>query len=426
MILKKIKNSPSKTSLFFINIGVFATIFSLYNGLYKPSFSLAFIIFFIICIFLGKEIFFETIQEFFSIKIVFSNLFCVFLLLISSFFSYDVLISIKTSIDYLLFMAPFFMLLYFSKQHNIFHSIYWGLVISTVFISTYAIYQYASNLGFAYNFFSMPITLFFPLQHFYNIESVLGNRNIFAGMLAMTLPFLFAVISSKNNSIPYKWGGYFVFFLGVSALLISGSRGAIIGIILANIIFFILSNRINTIFIKKLVCISFVIVILIGSLAPELSYRLANTDFNTSDKERQLLFKSGYEMWSDHKIFGVGSGNFASLYKSKYISPEATAFVTTPHNTFLYYLSETGIIGSIGFWTMNIFIFYFFYSQYLKNPYNKFLQAILIVLIYLFIHGLVDVFLCQTLRPTIRLFWCLIAIAYQSTKTEYTEKTIIE
>lgn len=68
------------------------------------------------------------------------------------------------------------------------------------------------------------------------------------------------------------------------------------------------------------------------------------------DYERILLWTSSYHMWEDHKIVGVGLANWKDAYQQKYILPEAKEpDLTMPHNVFMIFLSQTGIIGTLGY-----------------------------------------------------------------------------
>ena len=66
-------------------------------------------------------------------------------------------------------------------------------------------------------------------------------------------------------------------------------------------------------------------------------------------------------MWMDNKITGVGFNNYETkcLTDNKYSSIKINYGKCSahPHNIYIQFLSETGLIGLLSFLTMLIFIF---------------------------------------------------------------------
>lgn len=55
-------------------------------------------------------------------------------------------------------------------------------------------------------------------------------------------------------------------------------------------------------------------------------------------------------MWKDHKIIGIGLANWKVAYEKEYILPEVKEHdLTMPHNVFMIFLSQTGIIGILDY-----------------------------------------------------------------------------
>lgn len=133
--------------------------------------------------------------------------------------------------------------------------------------------------------------------------------------------------------------------LGIGVLFLTRTRGAIIGVSIGGILLAALLYGIKSCNIRKIL-----MVILMCVLALECIGGLAMQVFHRSyDYERVLLWKSSYEMWQDHKLYGIGFGNWAREYPN-YISPEAQEpNLTIPHNVIASFFDETGAIGGMGF-----------------------------------------------------------------------------
>jgi len=73
----------------------------------------------------------------------------------------------------------------------------------------------------------------------------------------------------------------------------------------------------------------------------------------SSDMHRIYVYKSAFNMWKDHMLCGVGFGEWELIYNSTYRLKSEVQGLIHAHNTYLMFLSGTGIIGIIAF--LNIF-----------------------------------------------------------------------
>ena len=117
-------------------------------------------------------------------------------------------------------------------------------------------------------------------------------------------------------------------FLGVYTLLMTKTRGAIIGVLIGGVLLAALLYSIKKNNVKKtvlMILVSLAIVGCIGAVTVQSFHR-------SYDYERVLLLKSSYAMWEDHKLYGVGFRHWAREYPN-YISPAAREpDLTIPHN----------------------------------------------------------------------------------------------
>ncbi|MDO4920611.1 MAG: O-antigen ligase family protein [Phascolarctobacterium sp.] len=233
-----------------------------------------------------------------------------------------------------------------------------------------------------------------------------GHPNHFAMMLDILLPYcLFMAVNyyrSKNNRL-LACGMLANSIWGVATLFLTASRGAILGILLGAYFCLILYGFRKILWQKM----ALIIVLLTCSLG-YLGYNNMQNFHRSYDYERILLMESSYNMWNDHKVFGVGLANWEKEYQKKYISPQAKEKeLDMPHNIIAYYFSTTGLIGGIGFCILMLGIMAYLIKNSLGLSLNVvFCYAMLLVAIAVTIHGLVDVGI--TMKSAARFFYgCL-------------------
>lgn len=110
------------------------------------------------------------------------------------------------------------------------------------------------------------------------------------------------------------------------------------------------------------------------------------------DGERLLLWQSSIAMWKDYPWLGIGFGHWNDVYlHGGYISPLAKEpNLPHSHNTFLYILSSTGLVGAMGYLVFCFAQVKEFVSQYRKNG-NIYILAMFWVCVALIVEGIVDI-----------------------------------
>lgn len=225
----------------------------------------------------------------------------------------------------------------------------------------------------------------------------LYNSNATGSMLAIMLPLTICYFSeyvrkNKNRNILWYSVSSLSIILGVVALYLTGSRGAVLGCIIGFIfsgILYALKNYNG----KKVLSILFVVAIVSGWALYGL-YSLNGNKFSRSyDNERLLLIESSYNMWNDNKIFGIGLTNWKEKYQKEYILPAAKEpKLATPHNVVMFYFSTTGLIGGLGYIIFSLLILkYLFINLVPISSNGLYGLAILWAFFAISLHGLVDV-----------------------------------
>jgi len=150
-----------------------------------------------------------------------------------------------------------------------------------------------------------------------------------------------------------------LFSLNVIILILSNSRGLIIAALLAISFLVLVFKRI--LFLKILTSI-IVIFVLVVFMFPEFEDSV-NFYFRTGTTNREIFWGAGIDIINDYPIVGVGPHLFDKYFYSYAPSvvleiKEWKAGSHTPHNFFLYYAAENGILGFIA--GVSLFLIWFY------------------------------------------------------------------
>mgnify|MGYP001218795728 CR=1 FL=1 len=130
----------------------------------------------------------------------------------------------------------------------------------------------------------------------------------------------------------------------------------------------------------------------IQSLLPEFIQQRINSlnVGNSSILSRSTFIKDSLELIKDYLVIGAGGGAWSSLYQV-YQSYAYTSSQT--HNFFLQYLAETGVIGSIIFICLLIYVFVSFLKRYSVETSRSGQvdrTVFFIIATTIFVHSLID------------------------------------
>lgn len=222
---------------------------------------------------------------------------------------------------------------------------------------------------------------------------MVGNHYMFLAVFnTLILPIIFCFCLSKN--VPSKLRIFFAITLifNIPAIVFENTRIVWISLFISFMIVILLSKinikRILLIFISIFISIFILLQISPNSLTrlksiSDISYQ------NQSNYERLLMWQSATNMFIDHPIYGVGIDNYYNEYIHNYRSPLSREKQHHPHNVLLTFLSETGLLGTFGYVTLFLYLFYHSIKTYIKN-YNIFALAYLACLISFTINSLTD------------------------------------
>lgn len=227
------------------------------------------------------------------------------------------------------------------------------------------------------------------------ISGTVSHPNLFAALIESFLPYVICIaivhIKSKSYNKVTLWMAVLLSVTGVLSLLFTQSRGGFLGFLSGMFFLVVLKVCVTkkssvNISIKKI----FTCILIMTILALEVFSQIDKLS-RSYDHERILLWTSSYHMWEDHKLIGVGLANWKTAYEKEYILPEAKEHdLTMPHNVFMIFLSQTGIIGTLGYFVFLIGTMIFLIKRIVNGPNNYLYYAMLWAFITITVHGFVD------------------------------------
>lgn len=261
---------------------------------------------------------------------------------------------------------PMFVLLLFvflSRNSRTFDIILRGVVVYSLFTAIYGIMQ----------FFEV-VPRQSDVNAVYDVKGLMAHKNQLSIALFLFIPFLYYAWSRFTNG--WRKAALFAFIADVLLILLLGTRAVWLALIFCSFCFALFyvwmqksSEKEKAIrWIKRFIYIGGTILIgLILSywflpeefLLNRITSRFAtimDPEF-TSNKWRTEMWQATFNLFKDHPLFGVGSGNWKIEIYPYYseFQPSVFRHWRNPHNDFLLVATEKGIVG-LGFFIL-IYLF---------------------------------------------------------------------
>ncbi len=235
------------------------------------------------------------------------------------------------------------------------------------------------------------------------------NPNLFGGYLLACLPGFI--------TLPKKWG-IPCFLAGITAIVLTGCRGAYIGCFfqILILIFFgykYLDKKYRNFFTSFIALAAGFVTALILSVSALRAriFSIFAMRADSSNSFRFNVYNSCIDMFKDNWLLGIGVGNqnFREIY-GLYMKTGFDAL--SAYNIYLETAVESGIFALAAFLGFIILII----KKALKNTNSIFILAALISIVGILLHGMVDTVF---FRPQIQfIFWIMAAVI----KGDYSEK----
>lgn len=184
--------------------------------------------------------------------------------------------------------------------------------------------------------------------------------------------FVLGIISTIYTAprLEKKFVRFFLYMaipLCLLQVIVSGSRGNLVMILLITLVYLFYSKNINKGYVLMGLIIFFLLTGLVlyklgDNVEITIFERLSRTINEKETGGRTNLFKYAFSIFLDNPIFGVGENGFVEIMKYDFnIEKDA-------HNLFLYILATSGIVGFILFCTTLFRVFRITYIQRYKFP----------------------------------------------------------
>jgi O-antigen ligase len=191
---------------------------------------------------------------------------------------------------------------------------------------------------------------------------------------------------------------------GIVAMLFAVSEGGMIGAIAGIIVFSLLLKQTRVAGLVAIIAAS-IVIIAHPPLTNYASRIIALQD--DSGSVRKIIWQESSAMIQDHPVFGAGLSSYPAMI-APYHEAKHIEIFQYPHNLFLNFWSETGLIGLIGFlWLVSVFFIQNF-KLWKRNDIDGLPIALIAAMITILVHGLVDVPYMK--NDLAFLFWIMIGL----------------
>jgi O-antigen ligase len=195
----------------------------------------------------------------------------------------------------------------------------------------------------------------------------------------------------------------------LTTLYLTYSYAAWAAVIGSLIIIHLIKNRK---FNKQIILISLIIILLIAVTQWNTQKFDDLKNFSRSSLEsRIMIWQAAVKILADNPVWGIGPGNFQNKYLEyqKYFPPYLEWAVPQPHNIYLAFWLQSGLLGLIGFLTL-IAIWFRQQIALIKTQKNSEVVAVFLgIILYILIHGLIDTPYWK--NDLALVFWLIIALS---------------
>jgi O-antigen ligase len=209
----------------------------------------------------------------------------------------------------------------------------------------------------------------------YRISGLFGTELIQGSYFVRFLILFLGVYTLVNNNFKNKFIYYSIFFVSIFIVLVSGERSSI-GLLFIFLFLYFIFSKIKIIEkFKIFICIIFITILSLSYL-PGLKKRIFdNTKTLIFEEEKIKVFSRGHQehyesalkMFKKNMITGVGIRNFRlECRKDEYKYIGVNSCTTHPHNTYVQFLAETGIIGFLFIFSLLLYISRFLIFNFLN------------------------------------------------------------
>ena len=262
-------------------------------------------------------------------------------LIFNTFISIDYSEGILRNFGFLRIIILFVAFNYFFQDQTFFKKVFkfWSIVIFIVLIDVFIESFTGTNIfGFGSDIYGVD-----RIVSFFKDEPIVGGY--LNGFYLIIIGFLFNEVKDNKNYLIIILSAIFIF-----SILLTGERSSTIKAILGIIIFFMFYKNIS---IKKRLIIILTMILLIPIIVMNSIYLkkrfIHNISVLNDENNHNIyfhLYRSGFEVFKNNKLFGVGNKNYRIETCKEVKTNENYLCTTHPHQIYFEFLSEHGLIGT--------------------------------------------------------------------------------
>ena len=275
-------------------------------------------------------------------------------LIFNSFISMDPSYGYSRNIGFIRFIILFAAFNYFFLEETFYKKVFsfWLIVILIVSIDVF-IEQFTGTNIFGFSMGEERINkdgkiIFGRIVSFFKDEPIVGGYLL--GFFFILVGFLFNELKNKKQLF-----GFGLMVLILFTIILTGERSNSLKAFLGFGIFILLFNKIELkmkiISLLSVIILIFVMVMNITYLKIRFVSNIKSIAIASNHKIYSKIYNSAFQVFENHKIFGVGNKNYRveTCRKSNYLNePNKEKYYCQnhPHQIYLELLSEHGILGS--------------------------------------------------------------------------------
>lgn len=258
------------------------------------------------------------------------------------------LVSLKSSALYFRFYLLTMLVVYCLENNKFFINRFFKTLIITILILIID--------GTIQYFFGKNILGWEKIVHF-RVSSFFGDEMIFGSYLFRVAPFLMVSYYFIQNNRPNNSGFFLILailFLGIS---ISGERTAFfLFVIFLTLLIPLIINFLKKIKFIHIFSAGFLLILIFSTDSFNRNIKTTINSILVSDGEKinkirlfsyvhESHYKTAFKIFENNKVFGIGIKQFREKCKKPEYIIDKHSCSTHPHNYYMQFLSEIGLIG---------------------------------------------------------------------------------
>ncbi len=236
------------------------------------------------------------------------------------------------------------------------------------------------------------------------------SPNYLAMIIAPTLPLTIAgFLCADTFQKQFFTGG--TLLLLIATLFLTRSFGGILAGSVGVLFFLSRTASTRTLLRGTIIIIAFCIIAIALLWHTPRVQDFFSTPERSSLASRLIIWRTAWDIGTDHPFFGIGPGHFQDIYLSyqKYYKPYLEWAVPQPHNLYLAFWLQTGIIGLSGLALLFVALIKSATKNLRSTSQNPYINyAIISALIVILFHGLIDTTYWK--NDLSMIFWLLVII----------------